>query len=299
MKKQLANPFFILIIVACLWAGNAIAGKFAVGHVSPMMLTLMRWLFATIFLAPFAISDVRRQWSVVRAHLPMLFMLGALGFTGFNALFYWALNYTSAINVTIEQSAMPLVVFLGNFILFKLIPSRLQLLGFTLTLCGVVITICHGNLASLLQLDFNRGDALMILATLLYGGYTVALKYKPPLHWRAMMLVLAVSALLTAIPLALQEYRSGNMLLPDSRGFAVILYIAIFPSLIAQSLYMRGVEMIGGNRANLFINLVPVFGSVLAVVLLGEVFHSYHIIALALVVGGILLAERGAKAVVI
>jgi drug/metabolite transporter (DMT)-like permease len=288
------HPIVLLSCVALFWGGNAIAGKLAVGHVSPMILTALRWLFAVIFISPFAIARVREQRPIIRKNLVMLFLFGAFGFAGFNALFYYALNYTTAINVTIEQSIMPLIVFFGNFLLFKLKPSVLQLIGFSLTLLGVAITVSHGDLTSLLLLDLNRGDALMLLAALLYGGYTVALRYKPALHWQAMIFVLAVSALLSSLPLAYYEYQSGKMLLPDLQGLGVILYIAIFPSLLAQSLYIRGVEMVGGNRANLFINLVPVFGSILAVFILGEVLHIYHIVALVLVVGGILLAERSA-----
>ncbi len=295
MKVLIRNPFILLSIVALLWGGNAVAGKLAVGHVSPMLLTSLRWFFACVFIAPLAWRDGLREWSIIRQHWLTLFLLAALGFTAFNALFYWALNYTSAINVTIEQSAMPLVVFFGNFILFGLRPVKLQLIGFSLTLIGVLITVAHGDISSLLNLDLNRGDALMLLATLLYGGYTVALKFRPPLHWRSMIMVLAFFAFISSLPFSAYEYSAGYAIMPDARGFGVVLYIAIFPSLIAQSLYMRGVDLIGGNRANLFINLVPVFGSILAVVILAEDFKAYHFMALCLVVGGILLAEQGVK----
>ncbi|WP_373091714.1 DMT family transporter [Zhongshania sp.] len=295
MKTLFRNPFILLIVVALLWGGNAVAGKLAVGHVSPMLLTSLRWLFACVFIVPFAWQDAVREWSLIRQHWLSLFLYGALGFTTFNALFYWALNYTSAINVTIEQSAMPLIVFLGNFILFGLRPVKLQMLGFSLTLLGVLITVAHGDLSSLLSLDLNRGDALMLLATLLYGGYTVALRFRPPLHWRSMIMVLAFFAFISSLPFSAYEYMAGYTIMPDARGFGVVLYIAIFPSLIAQSLYMRGVDLIGGNRANLFINLVPVFGSALAVVILSEEFKAYHFLALCLVVGGILMAEQGVK----
>ncbi|MBW2941025.1 DMT family transporter [Zhongshania sp. CAU 1632] len=294
MRRVLSNPIVLLTCVALFWGGNAIAGKLAVGHVSPMLLTTLRWLFAVVFIAPFALVKVREQWQIIRENMLMLFLFGAFGFAGFNALFYHALNYTSAINVTIEQSIMPLIVFFGNFLLFKLKPSALQLVGFSLTLFGVAITVSHGDLSRLLLLNLNRGDALMMLAALLYGAYTVTLRYKPALHWQAMIFVLAVSALLSSLLLAYFEYQSGKMLFPDLHGMGVVLYIAIFPSLLAQSLYIRGVEMVGGNRANLFINLVPVFGSILAVLILGEVLHAYHIVALLLVVAGILLAERSA-----
>ena len=295
MIRHLRHPYIVLGTVALFWGGNAIAGKLAVGHVSPMMLTLLRWSFACLLMAPFALNDLRREWSAVKRHLPFLFALGAIGFTTFNAMFYVAVHYTTAINVTIEQSAMPLVVFLANFVLFRMGVAPLQIVGFTLTLIGVALTASHGHLSTLLALDLNRGDALMMIAVLIYGGYTVALRFKPRLHWRTTIFVLSLSALAVAIPFAVGEFALGDTVFPDGQGFAAALYTAVFPSLLAQSLYIRGVEMIGPNRANLFINLVPIFGAILAVLIIGETLFAYHILALVCVLGGIGLAERGAQ----
>ncbi len=294
MTSRFRHPYLILATVALLWGANAIAGKLAVGHVSPMLLTLLRWTFACLFMAPFALHDVRREWPVIRRNLPFLFALGGLGFATFNAIFYLALNYTTAINVTIEQSAMPLIVLLANFLLFRMPVSPFQIVGFSLTLVGVALTATHGEPSALLALDLNRGDALMMIAVLLYGGYTVALRFKPVLNWRSTIFVLAASAFVVSVPFAGLEWAMGDTRLPDGQGLSAALYTAIFPSLIAQSLYIRGIEMIGPNRANLFINLVPIFGAILAVLVIGEALRTYHVIALAFVLGGIMLAERGA-----
>ena len=295
MASRFAHPYLILATVALFWGGNAVAGKLAAGHVSPMLIVLIRWSFATLLIAPFAISDVRREWALIRPRLFYLFTLGAAGFTLFNAIFYLAVTYTTAINVTIEQSAMPLVVFLANFLLFRMAVAPLQIVGFLLTLVGVALTAGHGDLTSLLRLDLNRGDALMMIAVLLYGGYTVALRFKPAINWRAMLFVLSASALVVAIVFAAIEWAMGYSQAPDLQGFTASLYTAIFPGLLAQALYIRGVEMIGPNRANLFINLVPIFGAALAVAIVGEEFHLYHLVALGCVLGGILLAEHAAR----
>jgi len=295
MPRFLVHPYVVLSTVALLWAGNAIAGKLAAGHISPMLLTLFRWTFASLFIMPFALGDVKRDWPVIRPRLAYMLALGAIGFASFNALFYLAVNYTTAINVTIEQSAMPLVVFLANFLLFRMGVAPLQIAGFSLTLVGVALTTSHGDLSALLELDLNRGDALMMLAVLLYGGYTVALRFKPQIHWRSTIMVLSLAALLTAMVFAAIEFALGKTQFPDLQGAGAALYTAIFPSLLAQSLYIKGVEMIGPNRANLFINFVPVFGAILAVLIVGEELFLYHIIALACVLGGITIAERGAR----
>ncbi|MAU96614.1 MAG: EamA family transporter [Fulvimarina sp.] len=289
------HPYVILTTVALLWAGNAIAGKMAAGHISPMLLTLVRWFLATLIVAPFALPHVRRDWPLIRPRLVYLSLLGAVGFASFNAIFYLAANFTTAINITIEQSAMPLVVFLANFVLFRTRVAWLQIVGFAVTLVGVAVTTANGDLTTLLSLDLNRGDALMMLAVLFYGGYTVALRFKPPIHWLSTIFVLSFASLAISIVFAGIEFALGLTRPPDLQGAAAALYTVVFPSLIAQSLYIRGVEMIGPNRANLFINLVPVFGALLAVVIVGEVLHPFHIVALACVLGGITLAERGAR----
>ena len=163
-----------------------------------------------------------------------------------------------------------------------------------LAVVGVALTASHGELSALLALDLNRGDALMMLAVLIYGGYTVALRFKPKLHWRSTIFVLALSALVVSVPLAGIEWAMGHTQLPDTSGMTAALYTAIFPSLLAQVLYIRGIELIGPNRANLFVNLVPIFGAILAVLIIGEELHAYHVAALTFVLGGIMLAERGA-----
>ncbi|MEX6507333.1 DMT family transporter [Jiella sp. M17.18] len=295
MRSRFAHPYLVLATVALFWGGNAVAGKLAAGHVSPMLIVLIRWTFATLLIAPFAWPHVRRDRLVIRRHLPTLFLLGAAGFACFNAIFYLAVTYTTAINVTIEQSAMPLIVFVANFILFRTAVMPLQIVGFLLTLVGVLLTAGHGDLGSLLRLDLNRGDALMMIAVVLYGGYTVGLRFKPAIDWRAMLFVLSASALVVAIAFAIAEWWLGYSQLPDWQGFTASLYTAVFPGLLAQALYIKGVEMIGPNRANLFINLVPIFGAVLAVAIVGEQFHLYHLLALACVLGGITLAEKSAR----
>ncbi|MBO0662950.1 DMT family transporter [Jiella sp. MQZ9-1] len=294
-RSTIVHPYLVLAAVALFWAGNAVAGKLAAGHISPMLLTLLRWSFATLFVAPFALPHLRREWPEIRPRLAYLAILGIVGFASFNAIFYLAVTYTTAINVAIEQSAMPLVVFLANFILFRMRVTRLQIVGFSLTLIGVALTTSHGDLTTLFALDLNRGDALMVIAVLLYGGYTVALRSKPKIHWLSTIFVLSFASFLASIVYAGIEFAMGQTQLPDLQGGVAALYTAIFPSLFAQSLYIRGVEMIGPNRANLFINLVPVFGALLAVAIIGEKLHLYHVAALVCVLGGITLAERSAR----
>ncbi|HEV7318635.1 MAG TPA: DMT family transporter [Ensifer sp.] len=288
-----SKAYFYLCITALFWGGNSVAGKMAVGHVSPMMLTTLRWVFALIVILVLMTPQIRRDWDKIRKHWLQLLAYGAIGFTTFNALLYSALKYTSAINAVILQAGIPMLIFLFNFALFRTKASIAQVIGFTVTLIGVLVTAAHGDVTSLLSLEFNFGDALMIAACVVYAGYTVALRYKPTMHWQSFIAAPAFGALLSAIPLLFWEIGTGTAIVPDTTGWVIVLYAAIFPSLMSQVLYVRGVEMIGANRAGLFINAIPVFGTLLSVMLIGETFHTFHLAALLLVLGGIAIAEKG------
>lgn len=288
-----SRAYFYLCVTALFWGGNSVAGKMAVGHVSPMMLTTLRWVFALVVILVLMTPQIRRDWDKIRKHWLQLLAYGAIGFTTFNALLYSALKYTSAINAVILQAGIPMLILLFNFVLFRTRASIAQVIGFTVTLIGVLVTAAHGDISSLLTLEFNFGDALMIIACVVYAGYTVALRYKPTMHWQSFIAAPAFGALLSALPLLFWEIGTGTAIAPDATGWIIVLYAAIFPSLMSQVLYVRGVEMIGANRAGLFINAIPVFGTLLSVLLIGETFHLFHLVALLLVLGGIAIAEKG------
>ncbi|MGD9915350.1 MAG: DMT family transporter [Rhizobiaceae bacterium] len=286
------RPAYVFLLLTTLfWGGNAIAGKLAVGHISPLLLNASRWTIAFAILAWMGRRQVAADWAAIRPKLGLLAMLGILGFTIFNIALYTALVHTSAINASIEQAGMPMLIFMLNFLLFGVRARAAQFVGFVMSIAGVALTASHGDPAQLLHLALNVGDALMLVAVVVYSIYTVALRYKPPVHWLSLMVVLTGSATLSSVPFAIGEFAWGGGIAPDARGWAIIAYTAIFPSILAQIFYIRGVELIGANRAGLFINLVPVFGTVLSIMLLGEDFHAYHALALALTLGGIALAE--------
>jgi drug/metabolite transporter (DMT)-like permease len=287
------QAYIILCITTAIWGGNSVAGKMAVGHVSPMMLTSMRWVIACLVLLAFAAPQVKRDMPVIAKNWLLLLGYGTVGFTAFNAFLYSALQYTSAINAVIEQAGIPMVIFLMNFVLFRTAVSWAQIAGFTLTLFGVALTASHGNPATLLALDLNRGDALMMAAVLVYAGYTVALRWKPEIHWKSLIAASAFGALLSSLPLLGWEIANGGFIFPDMTGWAIVAYAGLLPSLVSQILYVRGVELIGPNRAGLFIYTIPIFGMLLSILLIGEKLETFHILAMVLVLGGIAVAEKG------
>lgn len=288
-----ARAYVYLMLTTLLWGGNSVAGKLAVGHVSPMVLNAGRWTLALAILLCISIPQLRTDWPVIRRNIPLLLGLGAVGYTVFNGFLYSALHYTTAVNAAIEQGGVPVLIFLLNFLLFRIAASKIQIVGFMISFIGVALTAGHGDLTSLLSLRLNIGDGLMLLAGLSYALFTIALRWKPQLHWKSTMASLAFGAMLATIPLVLWEDSNGSMVLPDTTGIALIIFCGLLPSLISQTLYIAGIAIIGANRAGLFINLVPIFGTMLSVVVIGEDLAWFHIVALALVLGGIALAEWG------
>lgn len=287
------KAYLSLVIATLAWGGNAVAGKLAVGHVSPMMLTFWRWFLAVAIIFAISLPQLIKDWPVVRKNLPILLFLGVVGYVVFNAALYTAVNYTTAINVTVEQAVIPMLIFVINFVLFRMKVSWAQIVGFTLTLLGGVLTAVHGDLSALVTLTVNFGDAIMMIAVAAYAIYTVALRWRPKVDWRTLMAVPAFFAMIFSLPLVFWEYSGDRLIWPDTEGWIVVIYTSIFASLIAQVLYIKGVEEIGANRAGLFINLVPVFGTLLSVVIIGENLQFFHVAALALGLGGIAIAEWG------
>ena len=289
------NAYLLLALTTLFWAGNSIAGKLAVGHVSPMIIVVLRWSSVAIALYCFNRKRVAEDWSVVRTRLPYLVVMGTLGFTVFSVAIYYALVYTSALNASILQGSMPLFVFLVSYVLFSSRVVKQQVIGFLLSFLGVGVVAAQGALGNLLTLNVNVGDLLMLVAIIAYAVYTGGLRSKPAMHWTSLMVVLCVAAAITSLPLLAIEMLQGATVLPDARGWLIVLYVVIFPTLLSQIFFIRAVELIGPNRAGLFINLLPVWGALLATTLLGESFHLYHGVALGLILTGIGLAEYGGR----
>lgn len=292
MSRGFSNAYLLLTLAALFWAGNAIGGKFALGVITPTTLTFLRWAVATVLVGLIAAPKLRQDFAAARRHWRQLLTLGAVGLGAFNLSLYAALEYTTAINVTIEQSAMPILIILINYVLYRQRIRALQGLGIALTIAGVVLTVTHGNPFALLESGINRGDGIMVIAILLYSGYTVALRNRPAMHWLSLLFVLCVGAMLLATPFYLVEGIRDGFTVPPLRGWMIVGYGVLFPTLGSQLFFIRGVELIGANRAGVFINLVPIFGTVLAVLVLAEAFRLHHLLGLILVLGGITLVER-------
>ncbi len=287
------RAYLLLTATSVCWGANAVLGRLAVGEVSPMALVALRWSGTLLLLLVFANRAVRRDWNILRAHLVFVAAMGTVGFTAFNALFYVAAHTTTAVNIGIIQGAMPVFVLVGAFAAYRTPVGALQLIGVVVTLAGVVIVASSGSVARLAALAVNHGDLLMVVACGLYAAYAVGLRRRPPASSLGLLTMMAAAAFAASLPLALGEASLGRFQWPTATGWLIVALISVFPSFLAQIFFIQGVALIGPGRAGVFVNLVPVFASLLAVTFLDESFEAFHAVALALVLGGIWLSERG------
>lgn len=289
------HAYLFLTLTTLCWAGNAVFSKLAVGEVSPLTLVTLRWMSVLGLLIIVAQKDLKRDWKVLKPKLGYIMAMGAIGFTGFNAFFYIAAHSTTALNIGIIQGTIPIFVLLGTFLFFRTPVTIRQMAGVCLTLLGVVIVTSGGSLEKLAALALNKGDILLIIACVFYSGYTIALRFKPDVAALSFFSVLAFAAFLACIPLVGYEIFTNTAQMPTPKGWVLIAAIAVLPSFLAQIFFIYGVGLIGPGRAGVFVNLVPIFASILAVVFLNEPFQLYHGVALTFVLGGIYLAERQRK----
>jgi drug/metabolite transporter (DMT)-like permease len=290
-RKLGANPYLLLILTTLMWSANGIAGRLAIGEISPMVIVSLRWLLASTLLFAFAHKQIAQDWQVLKHHLWLVAFGGVFGFTAFNALFYLAAHHTSGVNMTILQGSLPIFTLIGALAFHRTRISLLGALGILLTLAGVMTVASKGDWDTLMSLSFNVGDIWLIVACLLYAVFTLTLRNRPKVSGIGFFAILAVAAFFAAIPLIGWEIASGETQWPTLRGWELLAFITIGPSLLAQLFFLRAVDLIGPSRASVFTNLVPIFGPIIAIIVLGEVFHPFHAGALILVLGGIGLAE--------
>lgn len=293
---MLGNAYVLLILATLGWGGNAVVGKLASVGWEPFTLTFTRWLLVLLCLLPFAWRAIVKDKDTILKRWHFYFGAGAC-MALFNLSMYLALNFTTAINVSIEQASMPVFIILANFLVLSQRVTALQIVGVGITIMGVMVTASSGDFAALMKNGLNKGDAIMLVGCFFYAIYTFSLRWKPKSNWITFMFLVAVGATITSLPFAAYEVSQSGLNLPTSiYNWTLLLYVVLIASFASQICFARSVELIGGNRAGLFINLVPIFGSLLAVLIIGEDFRIYHAIGMALVIGGIMLAERFALA---
>jgi drug/metabolite transporter (DMT)-like permease len=285
------QAYVLLVFTMLVWGANAVAARMAVGEISPMLLTFLRWGICCAALFLTSRRQIAMHWRALLPSWRYVALMGTLGFTGFNALFYAAAHHTTAINIAIIQGTIPVFVLLGSLFFFKTRITALQVVGVVLTMTGIAIVASRGHIEVLAALAFNIGDIWMVVACLLYAGYALGLRRRPAVPAIVFFAASAAVAALVSLPLVAAEIVMEQAFVPTTKGLLLVLFIGLLPSFASQMTFIQGVSLIGPARAGMFLNLVPIFGPLLAVIVLGEPLSMFHALALALVLGGIYIAE--------
>lgn len=292
-EKAFNNAYLLLSLMALFWAGNQVLGRAAAGHVPPVALSYFRWTIATLIVFPFAWPHLKSDWPQVRKHWPFLAFLGVIGGGAFNTLQYIGLNYTTALNSLILNSTGPILIAIACVLIFNDRLTPVQLLGTVVSMGGVLVVVSQGDFELLSTLSLNRGDLLIVAAMATTGVYTAYLRKRPDMHWSTFLFCLFLASGLFNAPLVLIEAVAfGKSLQPTLFTVLTIGYVAIFPSILAYLFFTRGVDLIGGVRAGIFLHLIPLFGALMAIGLLGEPLAAFHIVGFMLILSGIALTSR-------
>jgi drug/metabolite transporter (DMT)-like permease len=286
------QPYLMLSLMSLFWAANIVLGRFVAGHVPPFALTFCRWAGTFLVLAPFARSYLMRDWPVIRKNLPLLLLLAFTGFAFNNALSYWGLQHTQALNALLIQSSGPLFVALWSLMLFGVRLSWMQAAGILVSLLGVLAIVLRGDLAALAAIQVNAGDISFAAALFVFGLYSALMPKRPKINPLSLISFTTGAGAVMLIPLVGWEISGGDVLKFDTLTISTVVFVVIFPSTMAYLFFNRGIELIGPNRAAPFFHLVPVFGSAMAILLLGEKPELFHLVGYALVLAGIFTASR-------
>ncbi|MGL1932957.1 MAG: DMT family transporter [Desulfotalea sp.] len=294
LKKILDNPACLLILAVAFWSGNFVLGRAVRNDIEPINLAFWRWIVAALIALFLARKQLGRDWPIAKKNLPVMFILSFTGITIFNTLVYVGLQSTVTINALLLQSFIPVCIVFLSFIFFREKITFRQGLGIMISLVGVVTIIGKADLDVIRNIDVNKGDIFIFVAVLNYALYSVFLRKRPDIHPLSFISICFVFGSLMLFPIHL--LLSDNFFPPISSASLVsIAYVAIFPSIVSYLCYNRGVELAGASRAGLFIHLMPVLGSFLAVLLLGEKFQLFHVSGILMIGIGLVLANRKGK----
>jgi drug/metabolite transporter (DMT)-like permease len=286
------SPYLLLTLANLFWAGNWVISRAFRGELPPVALSFWRWMVALMCLLTISLPHVRRDWSQLRASWPWLLFFGALGTGGYNVLVYGGLQHTTAINGTLLNSFIPIMIVLISWLLLgKRLHGR-EASGILVSFIGVLGIVAHGELQRLRDLTLNVGDFWILASVLAWSTYTLLLSHRPKVHPLAFLTAISVTGLLFLAPFYVWEMAQGRHIIATPGSLAAIVYTGVGPAFLGYILWNRGVAEVGPARAGLFMHLVPAFGIVLSMIFLDEKPAPYHAIGIGLIFSGIWLNTR-------
>ena len=294
---QSTKAYIMLICATLFWAGNFIVGKYAfLTEIPPLSLVFYRWLLVWIILLPFTYKDIIKHKDTILNNLPLLFFLGLTSVGLFNSFTYLSLIYTQVINSSLFNTAIPAIIILLCFLFKVEKTNKFQLSGLFISVCGILAIITRLNLDILLSLNFNKGDLIMIGGALTWGIYSTLLKRKKfSLPLLTLVHIVCTFGLVSVFPQFLYELWNGQVIKFDINLFYLLIFLALFPSIGSYYCWAGAVSIIGANRAGIFLSLIPLFSTIMAIALYNEKFQFFHLIGAILILVGLYLSNKENK----
>ena len=294
---QNIKAYIMLVCASLFWAGNFIVGKYAfLTEIPPLSLVFYRWSLVWIILLPFTYKEIIKHKETILNNLPLLFFLGLTSVGLFNSFTYLSLMHTQVINASLFNTAIPAIIILLCF-LFKIEKTnKFQILGLIISVCGILAIITNLKLNILFSLNFNKGDLIMIGGVLTWGVYSTLLKKKKfTLPLLTLVHVICTLGLISVFPQFLYELSNGEVIKFDTNLVYTLIFLALFPSIGSYYCWAGAVSIIGSNRAGISLSLIPLFSSIMAIVIYDEIFQFFHFIGALLIILGLFLSNKEIK----
>jgi drug/metabolite transporter (DMT)-like permease len=287
-----SNAYLILALASLCWSGNHLLGRAIAGHVPPLTISTLRWLLAAAVLYPFVRPHLAKDWPLIRERFGVMIYLSLIGGGVFGALQFVALQMTTALNVSVMNSLGPVMIAIAAAVMFRDRLTGGQFAGILISLTGVTVIITKFDISVLARLTFNIGDLIALFNMVLWGVYSASLRWRPKIHPASFMFMFSLISGVTLIPVMAWEYSTGFVLQPTALTFYAIAQAVLFSTIAAFMLWTRGVELIGPNRAGVFLHLIPIYSALLTGALLGEPLRFYHVVGFVLILAGVWCASR-------
>ena len=294
MNNSNKIAYFILILTTIFWSGNFIVGKAAsMFQIPPFSLNFYRWFFAGLILLPFTYKEIINKKKYILENLGFFIILGITSITIFNSIVYFSLYYTQVISGILMISTIPVWIIFISSILNIEKTNIFQILGVILSLTGVIFIITKADINLIKNLDFNKGDLSMVVAMFSWAIYSALLKRKKyKISQISLLEVVIICGLIFLAPIYFIEMSMGKLIILEKPFYLTLAYVVIFPGLAAFFFWIKGISIIGANRAGIFLHLMPIFGAIMAMVIFDEKFMYYHFLGAIFIIAGITLSNK-------
>ena len=290
--RLFGNAYLLLALGSLCWSGNHLMGRAIAGHVPPLAISTLRWLLAAAILYPFVRGHLKQDWPLIRARFGVIACLSLLGGALFGAMQFVGLQFTTALNVSVMNSLAPVFIAAASAVMFRDRLSGGQFAGIAVSLIGVLAIITKLDPAVLTHFTFNIGDVIVLINMVLWAVYSASLRWRPAIHPLSFMFMFALISGIAMLPAFAWEHSTGFVLQPTVLTFSAIAFVTVFSTITAFVCWTRGVELIGPNRAGVFLHLIPIYSALLTGALLGEPLRFHHVAGFVLILAGVWCAAR-------